>query len=109
MIMGTRHVHFESFTDGSVPRPEDRPFRIRLSRSGHEYEVPVGRTILGVLREAGEEVCSSCESGSCGTCRTRLLAGEADHRDVVLADEERDDNIMVCVSRAKSAELVLDL
>ena len=51
---------------------------------------------------------SSCESGTCGTCRTRLIAGEADHRDLVLADSERADNIMICVSRARSDELVID-
>jgi phthalate 4,5-dioxygenase reductase subunit len=102
-------VHFESFTDGSVPRPDDRPFRVRLSRSGRIYEVPVGRTILEVLREGGERVSSSCESGSCGTCRTRLLAGEAEHRDWVLMPEETSDQIMICVSRSRSEELLLDL
>ncbi len=52
---------------------------------------------------------SSCESGTCGSCRTTLCAGEADHRDMVLSDDEKRDQIMICVSRAKSEELVLDL
>jgi phthalate 4,5-dioxygenase reductase subunit len=51
----------------------------------------------------------SCESGTCGSCKTRLLAGEVEHRDMVLSDEEKDGHIMVCVSRSKSPELVLDL
>jgi ferredoxin len=51
---------------------------------------------------------SSCESGTCGTCRTRLLAGEADHRDLVLTEDEQADHIMVCVSRAHSPEIVID-
>jgi phthalate 4,5-dioxygenase reductase subunit len=54
-------------------------------------------------------VRSSCEAGSCGSCRTRLLGGTAEHRDFVLGEGERDDAIMICVSRARSAELVLDL
>lgn len=54
-------------------------------------------------------MASSCESGTCGSCKTRLLDGEADHRDLVLLDEEKGDHIMVCVSRAKSPCLVLDL
>ncbi|MBW8721034.1 MAG: oxidoreductase, partial [Polaromonas sp.] len=33
----------------------------------------------------------------------------AEHRDMVLTDEEKSGHIMVCVSRAKSPELVLDL
>ena len=51
---------------------------------------------------------SSCETGTCGTCRTKLLAGEADHRDLVLAEHERADTIMICVSRARSDEITID-
>ncbi|MGL6251507.1 MAG: 2Fe-2S iron-sulfur cluster-binding protein, partial [Billgrantia desiderata] len=49
------------------------------------------------------------ESGTCGSCRTRLLEGEAEHRDLVLSEAERQNHIMVCVSRARSKELVIDL
>ena len=101
-------VHFEAFTDAAESKPDDRPFTVRLARSGDTVQVPVGITILEALRAQGLDVPSSCESGTCGTCRTRLLAGEADHRDLVLAEHERADNIMVCVSRARSAELVID-
>jgi phthalate 4,5-dioxygenase reductase subunit len=104
------NVHFESFVEGGAARPEDRPFSVRLARSGGVYEVPVGKTILGVLRDqAGLVLSSSCESGTCGTCRTRLLGGEADHRDMVLMPEEMESQVMICVSRAKSPELLLDL
>jgi phthalate 4,5-dioxygenase reductase subunit len=101
-------VHFEAFTDAAESKPDDRPFTVRLARSGDIVEVPVGVTILEALRAHGLDVPSSCESGTCGTCRTGLIAGEADHRDLVLADDEHDRNIMVCVSRARSAELVID-
>ena len=103
------NVHFESFTEGGAPQANDAPFRVRLERDGRSFEIPVGKTILGVLREAGVSVASSCESGSCGTCRTRLLAGEADHRDLVLMPDEAADHVMICISRAKTPELVLDL
>ncbi|MDE0254527.1 MAG: 2Fe-2S iron-sulfur cluster binding domain-containing protein, partial [Rhodospirillaceae bacterium] len=65
--------------------------------------------ILEALRGAGIAVPSSCESGVCGTCKTRLIAGEADHRDKVLMPEERADFIMLCVSRAHGGGLTLDL
>ena len=64
---------------------------------------------LAMAREHGIEVASSCESGTCGTCKQRLVSGEADHRDMVLLDEEKADHIMVCVSRAKDGALVIDL
>jgi phthalate 4,5-dioxygenase reductase component len=100
-------VHFESFAD-AAPRPDDKAFAVRLAKSGRSIEVPAGVTILEALRAAGLDVPSSCESGTCGTCRTRLIAGEADHRDLVLADDERASNIMVCVSRALGDELTID-
>lgn len=103
-------IHFEDFGSDLVrPRDDDRPFRVRLARDGTELEVPVGATILDVLRHHGRRVPSSCESGTCGTCRTRYLEGEPDHRDLVLAQEERRRDIMICVSRARGDRLVLDL
>ena len=102
-------VHFESFVDApQMTTPDDRAFCVRLARSGAVIEVPAGTSILEALRAAGHAVPSSCESGTCGTCRTRLLSGEADHRDLILTDTERADTIMVCVSRARSDELVID-
>lgn len=102
-------IHFESFVEGGDVRPDDKPFNVRLASSGAVYQVPVGQSILATLRAHGCTHASSCESGTCGTCRTRLIAGTADHRDMVLMPEEQGSQIMVCVSRAVSPELVLDL
>lgn len=103
------NVHFESFNEGGEVRPDDQAFTVKLARSGAAFEVPVGKSILTVLREHGHSAASSCESGTCGTCRTGLLSGEADHRDMVLMPEEMESQIMICVSRSKSPELVIDL
>ena len=102
-------VHFESFNEGGGVQPDDHPFTVSLARSAMEFEVPVGKSILSALREHGCSAPSSCESGTCGTCRTALLEGEAEHRDMVLMPEEMASQIMICVSRAKSARLVIDL
>jgi phthalate 4,5-dioxygenase reductase subunit len=101
-------VHFEAFTEAAEAKPDDRPFTVRLAKSGDRIAVPVGKTILEALRDHGLDVPSSCESGTCGTCRTRLISGDIDHRDLVLADDERAANIMVCVSRARGDEIVID-
>lgn len=103
------NVHFESFVEGGGVQPADRPFKVRLAKSDLAFDVPVGKSILATLREHGVNCPSSCESGTCGTCRAGLLAGTADHRDMVLMPEEADTQIMICVSRALSPELVLDL
>ena len=105
----TSAVHFEDFGSDLVrPRPDDVAFTVRLARNGAELVVPVGTSIMEVMRAHGLRVPSSCESGTCGTCRTVVLEGEPDHRDMVLTAAERGREMMVCVSRAKSAVLVLD-
>ena len=101
-------VHFEAFAEPEKVRANDKPFRVRLAKNGDSFEVPVGVTIMEALRARGHEVPSSCETGTCVTCKTKLLAGEADHHDLYLAPHERKDNIMTCVSRALSDEIVLD-
>jgi vanillate O-demethylase ferredoxin subunit len=63
------------------------------------------------LSEIGVEVETSCEEGICGTCIVGVLAGDIEHRDQCLSKTEkaRNDAICCCVSRASSAEIVLDL
>jgi len=103
-------LHFEHFAnDDAAPRSGDRAFTVVLARSGREIAVPADRTILEVLLEAGLDVDYSCTEGTCGTCITRLIDGEPDHRDLVLLPEERDGNVVICCSRAKGERLTLDL
>ncbi len=102
-------VHFESFVDAVPVKADDRDFIIRVVGADKAISVPRGTTILQALRREGFQVPSSCESGSCGTCRTRLIQGEADHRDFVLSQADRAGAIMICVSRALSDELVIEL
>lgn len=101
-------VHFEAFSEAETHKPGDKSFEVKLARSGEVLDVPTDKTILEVLRQHGLDVPSSCETGTCGTCRTKLLAGEADHRDLVLAEHERKDTIMICVSRARSELITID-
>jgi phthalate 4,5-dioxygenase reductase subunit len=84
-------------------------FEVELASSGRVIAVARGQSVLEALRAAGIERDSSCEAGTCGTCRTRVLAGEVDHQDFVLDDREQAQFMMICVSRARSARLRLDL
>lgn len=105
-------VHLEDFGTSEDPKAsDDRLFSVRLERSGMTVAVPPGTSILEAMRARGVPAPSSCESGTCGSCRTRLLAGKAEHRDYVLDEDEHDTEIMICVSRAQAGcgQLVLDL
>ena len=105
----TSAVHFEDFAAAkSAHAADDKPLIVRVGNSAPPIDVPAEVSILEALRANGYKMRSSCESGTCGTCRMKLLAGVADHRDFVLSDSERLGEIMVCVSRAHSPELVLD-
>ncbi|MGJ7512301.1 2Fe-2S iron-sulfur cluster-binding protein [Variovorax sp. GT1P44] len=103
-------VHFERFT-APAEVMGDKAFDVELHRSGTVLQVPVGRTILEVLLAAGERPNFDCRTGTCGTCATRVLSGEPDHRDLVLskAEHDRDHLMCTCVSRSKSDRLLLDL
>ncbi|HEX5236992.1 MAG TPA: PDR/VanB family oxidoreductase [Sphingomicrobium sp.] len=105
-------VRFEWFTTPETGEPqESNVFKVRLERSGVEFDVPENKSILEVLEENGIEHPFSCREGLCGTCLTNVLCGEPDHRDYVLTDEERVSGklMTICCSRSKSPQLVLDL
>ena len=103
-------VHFEYFKNTRVIEASTT-FEVALARSCVTVSVPAGKSILEVIRENGIEIASSCEQGACGTCVATLLEGEPFHQDVYLSEGEKlsGTKILTCVSRAKSARLVLDL
>ena len=86
-------------------------FTLRIASSGLELQVPEDRTALEVLEDAGFDIPVSCGQGICGTCLTRVVDGQPEHRDLFLSDEEkaRNDQFTPCCSRSRSACLVVDL
>ena len=84
-------------------------FQIKIASTGAILDVPENKSIVEILWDNGFDVDTSCESGLCATCMTRYTAGEPDHRDSVLDDEERAEYLCVCVSRSSSPLLVLEL
>ena len=105
-------VHFEHFAapvTAATATDKDGEFAVTLARSGQSLAIPADKSIAQVLRDAGIACETSCEAGICGTCRTRYIDGEVDHRDFILADDEKRDHLLICCSRAKSVTLVLDL
>lgn len=107
-------LHFEYFTAPATPAAGsdgEAGFWIDLQRSGRSYLVPPGRSILEVLEDHGHEVPFSCREGLCGTCETRVCGGQPEHLDYVYPPSQREGlaTMLVCVSRARSERLALDL
>jgi vanillate O-demethylase ferredoxin subunit len=75
------------------------------------YRIAADKPVTTALLEHGVDIMVSCEQGVCGTCITRVLDGQPDHRDMYLTDEEKaaNDQFTPCCSRARSSCLVLDL
>ncbi|MFJ3964088.1 PDR/VanB family oxidoreductase [Streptomyces sp. NPDC090036] len=101
-------VHLERFSPAAEPGP-GRAFTVELRRSGRVVEVAADESALAAVRRELPDTPYSCEQGFCGTCQHRVLAGGVDHRDELLTDQEREDSMLLCVSRAKEDRLVLDL
>lgn len=103
-------IHFELFAS-AAEQAGDRAFEVEVHSTGEVFVVPPGKTIIEVLEAGGVELVYDCQRGDCGICQTDVIAGEPDHRDVVLSDSEKDAGkvMQICVSRAKSARLLLDL
>ncbi|MFE7934242.1 PDR/VanB family oxidoreductase [Streptomyces sp. NPDC057456] len=101
------HVRLERFTARTV-RDGD-PFEVELRRTGRVVTVAADSTVLAAVRAELPDTLYSCEQGFCGTCQQRVLAGEVEHRDELLTDAERDDSMLICVSRSRGERLVLDM
>lgn len=105
-------LRMERFEAVRLQEPRrNEPVTVELLLSGTTVEVGEHESILEAAERAGVFVLSSCREGTCGTCETAVVSGNVDHRDSILSEAERraDDRMMICVSRATSAHLALEL
>jgi hypothetical protein len=103
-------VRSERFTVANATTA-NRPVNVTLRRSAKRIAVAADQTILDAVEAAGVPAPSGCRAGNCGICRVKVLEGQAEHRDTALSDAERyaAGLMCICVSRATSSELTLDL
>jgi len=112
------HIHFERF-GAPAPSPTDTPvegqgceaFVVEIASTGRRIPIAANQSVVQALAAAGVHIPMSCEVGVCGSCRTRVLAGVPDHRDLLLSPEEQAENkeFTPCCSRSTTPLLVLDL
>ena len=103
--------HLEYFSVPEQPDYVNHGFTVSLAKSGKELVVSADETLSDVLLANGIAVDVKCSDGICGVCKCGLLEGEAEHRDYVLSNKQRERAIVTCQSRAAAADghLVLDL
>ena len=101
------HIHHEEFTHASG----GAPFDVTLARSGRHIHVEHNQSMLEALEAAGLEPRYMCRGGVCGACETAVIEGQIEHRDHFMTTQEKAgmQKMMICVSRATAAGIVIDL
>jgi vanillate monooxygenase ferredoxin subunit len=108
-VMPEDRIHKEFF-EFVEKETVNTAFEIEINSTGQVITIPENRAAIDVLQENGVFVPRNCPKGVCGACARQVIAGEIDHRDSVLPQMARDQGYMLlCVSRAKSERIVLDL
>lgn len=106
-------VHLEHFHPRTIAEGMNHEFTVYAAASGVEFVVPVDESVLMAADFEGVVVPGDCLEGTCGSCETRVLVGEIDHRDSILTPLQRLDSqtMMICVSRARPgcSRIELDL
>ncbi|MDB5888827.1 MAG: flavodoxin reductase [Rhodocyclales bacterium] len=107
-------IYRESFGAPAVTEAQhetEKSFEVVFQRSGKNCMVAPGQTIVAAAAHIGITFCTSCEQGFCGTCLTKVIEGDIDHRDGYLtkAEQAKGDQMMPCISRCRSKRLVLDV
>ncbi|MBA0050935.1 oxidoreductase [Streptomyces sp. AJS327] len=106
-------LHLERFAaDGDAPAGDTgAAFEVELRATGVTLNVAAGQSLLEAVRTVLPTVDSSCREGYCGTCETRVLEGQPEHRGSLMTPEEHDaeGTMLICVGRARGPRLVLDL
>ena len=89
-------IHIEQFGSSNVEELNttieaiaDAQLSVSLNGKSHQLIVPLGKTILQVLKEADVNPPYSCESGVCATCMAKVTKGKAEMKAcMALEDEE---------------------
>ncbi len=104
-------VHVEYFAGAVAPADGQGSFEVELRSCGRVIRVAESVSVVDALAAEGIDIPVSCAQGVCGTCLTRVLAGDIAHNDLYLtpAEQAANDQFLPCCSRARSPRLVLDL
>ena len=97
-------------TTKTVSTPTATPVVVRLNQSGKDIETTTQESILDAAESVGVELESSCRSGSCGSCKYRLLEGEITYDgdpDGLDEEEQAEGYVLTCIANPKG-NLVLD-
>lgn len=123
MSVADARIHAESFGPSSLRRSADfaapalallpvaqEPVQVVFSQTGQEaLWTPGDGPLLGFAESQGLAPEYSCRSGTCGTCRTRVLEGSVTYAEKPAFQPAEGEALICCAYPAKDSALPLRL
>ena len=102
-----KQIFTESFGGEIIRDVALRPATIVFVNSNKSGFIAAGRTLLDAAEECGVPIESLCRTGTCGTCKVKLVSGEVKmHTDTSLtARDIRQNIVLACQARALTSEI----
>lgn len=84
--------------------------RVTFGRSGSSVGLAPPQTLVDAAEASGVKLDYSCRSGTCGTCRVRVLKGTVAmaRHDALLAADKAEGMVLACQARPTSPEVLVD-
>ncbi len=101
--------HMEYFSAPDIPACGNHDFTLKLAQSQQEFHIPATKSATEVLIEAGVNIEVKCADGICGVCKCAIVAGQVEHRDFVLSNQQRQTHMILCQSRAAQPDGILEV
>ena len=86
-------------------------FQVTLNKSGNQFSVEETETVLDAALRTGHVIPYSCRSGSCGSCKARILSGSIDYGEYtgnILTDAERARGVALLCQAHPLEDLVVE-
>lgn len=88
---------------------KEEGFKIEFKRSGvTAHWSPMVENLLELAEDAGVAADSSCRSGSCQTCLSRVISGTFEYEDDDVFEPDGEDEVLMC-SAQPTSDMVLDV
>ena len=86
-------------------------FQVTLNKSGNQFTVEPSETVLDAALRSGHVIPYSCKSGSCGSCKARVISGNIDYgeyKDNILTSAEQAQGMALLCQAHALEDLVVD-
>ena len=104
---------FEQFHSSAENCLVDSSKRLTLSITNpvpQTFSVPVGMTLLAALEENKQPIIAACRSGSCGSCKTKVISGDYETTSQVgLTEQEIAQGYVLACSCQLKGNISVDL